>query len=91
MPGLQLWLALPLLLLCSASDFLAVQGSALAVSEAAASAPQSGVAGRCDGAQNSYCKEELSLGWVLETAWEDQLFHSCTYPGPGHSGLHVLG
>lgn len=78
MPGLPLWLALPLLLLCSASDFLAVQGSALAVSEAAASAPQSHVAGRCDGTQNSYRKQELSLVWVLETAWEDQLFHFCT-------------
>lgn len=59
---------LPLLSPCSASDFPAVPGSALAVSEAAASAPQSDVAGRHDGAQNSYHKQELSLDQGRETA-----------------------
>lgn len=78
MPGLLPWLVLPLLLLCSASDFPAVQGSALAVSEAAASAPRSDVAGRRSGAQNSYHKQGLSWGWVPETAAGEWLFDSCT-------------
>lgn len=88
--GSQLWLVLPFLLFCSASDFPAAQGSAFAVSEVAASAPQSDVAGKHAGAQNGCHKQELSLDQLSVTVGGEWLFDLYIQPGRGHLEMHVL-